>query len=129
MKSFIINMISVSVTIILRNRLLYLFACWICYCRYDVFRDDSGTEIGGLVLHPKFIVPYVIVNGYRYIASADAHKLFAGCIRNCRILRNVLKNGHGLQFTYCTWEQVGEFYEQMRYQYRIYSTVSRYIRS
>ncbi|XP_061166889.1 uncharacterized protein LOC133175790 [Saccostrea echinata] len=73
---------------------------------YDVFRDDSGTETGGLVLHPGFVLPYVLVNGFQYIALADAHKLFPGCRKNCKILRNTLKKEPALQLTYCTWEQL-----------------------
>ncbi|XP_062578235.1 uncharacterized protein LOC134240151 [Saccostrea cucullata] len=73
---------------------------------YDVFRDDSGTETGGLVLHPGFILPYVLVNGFQYIALADAYRLFPGCQKSCKILRSTLKNEPALQLTYCTWEQL-----------------------
>ena len=74
--------------------------------RYDVFRDNSGTEVGGLVLHPKFNLPYVLVNGFQYIALADAYRLFPGCKKSCRILRNMLKREFPLQLTHCTWEEV-----------------------
>ncbi|OWF35954.1 uncharacterized protein LOC110442308 [Mizuhopecten yessoensis] len=50
--------------------------------------------------------PYVMMNGYKFVAIQDVLRMFPQCGKTCKVIRNVLVKYRGLSRTFCDRDQV-----------------------
>ncbi|KAK3087584.1 hypothetical protein FSP39_007835 [Pinctada imbricata] len=74
--------------------------------RYENVREDDGKANGGLIHHKMFVIPFVLMNGYKCVTVTDATQMFINCKPKCQKPKTVMQKHRGLFKTFCTWEQV-----------------------
>ena len=89
---------------LLKKKILWVIK--LCHCSYDANYDEDGKSNGGIIYHPMFVIPYVLMNGYKCVTVTDAVRMFVNCKPRCSIPKAVLQKHKSLSRTFCTWEQV-----------------------
>ncbi|KAL3891725.1 hypothetical protein ACJMK2_003975 [Sinanodonta woodiana] len=68
--------------------------------------DEDNVVLGGLAHYKAFILPFVYINGFKYISVQDAVVLFQKCAKQCTIPRSLLQKDKHIAKSFTCWEQV-----------------------
>ncbi|XP_033727550.1 uncharacterized protein LOC117316871 [Pecten maximus] len=70
-----------------------------------VYMKDQACK-GGYAHMEGVTCPYVIMDGYKFVAIHDVLRMFPNCDKTCKVVKRVLVKHGGLSHTFCDWDQV-----------------------
>ncbi|KAK3578906.1 hypothetical protein CHS0354_035526 [Potamilus streckersoni] len=68
--------------------------------------DEDNVILGGQAYYKSFVLPFVYINGFKYISVQDAVVLFQKCAKQCTIPRSLLQKDKHIAKYFTCWEQV-----------------------